>query len=64
MLWMAVTEDRYELPLAVEDTQEKLARRLGITKRNCRKNESIETTQIYLDLDENSLEQAHKKYVV
>lgn len=26
--------------------------------------ESIETTQIYLDLDENSLEQAHKKYVV
>lgn len=26
--------------------------------------ESIKTTQIYLDLDENSLEQAHKKYVV
>ena len=26
--------------------------------------ESIETTQIYLDLDENSLELAHKKYVV
>lgn len=32
MLWMAVTEDRYELPLAVEDTQEKLAKRLGISK--------------------------------
>ena len=32
MLWMAVTADKYELPLAVEDTQEKLARRLGITK--------------------------------
>lgn len=26
--------------------------------------ESIETTQIYLDLDEYSLEQAHKKYVI
>ena len=26
--------------------------------------ESIETTQIYLDLDEDSLEQAHKKYVI
>ena len=26
--------------------------------------ESIETTQIYLDLDEDSLEQAHKKYVM
>lgn len=32
MLWMAVTADRYELPLAVEDTQEKLAKRLGISK--------------------------------
>lgn len=32
VLWMAVTADKYELPLAVEDTQEKLARRLGITK--------------------------------
>ena len=26
--------------------------------------ESLETTQIYLDLEENELEQAHKKYVV
>jgi site-specific recombinase XerD len=26
--------------------------------------ESIETTQIYLDLSEDELEQAHKKYVV
>lgn len=32
MLWMAVTADKYELPLAAEDTQEKLAKRLGITK--------------------------------
>ena len=32
MLWMAVTADRYELPLAVEDTHEKLAKRLGISK--------------------------------
>lgn len=32
VLWMAVTADKYELPLAVEDTQEKLAKKLGITK--------------------------------
>ena len=29
---MAVTADKYELPLVVEDSQEKLARKLGITK--------------------------------
>lgn len=32
MLWMAVTADKYELPLVVEDTQEKLAKKLGISK--------------------------------
>ena len=32
MLWMAVTADKYELPLAVEDTQEKLTKRLSISK--------------------------------
>ena len=27
VLWMAVTADKYELPLAVEDTQEKIAKK-------------------------------------
>lgn len=30
-LWLAVTTDRLELPIAVEDTAEKLAKKLGIT---------------------------------
>lgn len=31
MIWMAVTADKYELPLCVETSQAKLARRLGVT---------------------------------
>lgn len=31
MLWMDVTADKYELPLCVEDSQQKLAMRLGVT---------------------------------
>ena len=30
-LWMAVTADKYELPLAVETSQTVLARRMGVT---------------------------------
>lgn len=30
-LWMAVTADKYELPLAVEPSQTLLARRIGVT---------------------------------
>lgn len=29
-LWLAVTPDKYELPLCVEETSGKLAKRLGI----------------------------------
>ncbi|MBN1058495.1 hypothetical protein FDB42_12060 [Clostridium botulinum] len=30
-LWLAVTKDKYELPLVVEDTSEKLAKKLNLT---------------------------------
>lgn len=33
-LWMAITLDRYELPIAVADTAEQLAALVGCTK-NC-----------------------------
>lgn len=33
-LWMKVTPDRYELPVAVGDTAEQLARLVGCTKNN------------------------------
>lgn len=35
-LWLAVTADEYELPLAVEDTAAALARRLGISEDTVR----------------------------
>lgn len=31
-LWLAVTNDKYELPLIVEDTAEKLGEKLGLKK--------------------------------
>lgn len=34
MIWMAVTPDELELPLAVEETAEKLGEKLGTTKNN------------------------------
>lgn len=34
MLWVAVTADEYELPIAVARTGEELARMLGITKQS------------------------------
>ena len=37
-LYMAVTKDEYELPYAVEDSSEKLARKIGMnvkTLRSC-----------------------------
>lgn len=35
-LWMAVTADEYELPMAVEDTAAALARRLGVSENTVR----------------------------
>lgn len=35
-LWLAVTADEYELPLAVEDTAAALARRLGVSEDTVR----------------------------
>lgn len=32
LLWIAVTADEYELPICVENTAEKLARRLGTSR--------------------------------
>ena len=51
-LWMAVTADEYELPLAVEDTAAALARRLGVSENTVRtveyrgKNERYRRTKI------------------
>lgn len=39
MLWMAVTADEYELPLAVEKTARELAKRMFSTKSAILKNE-------------------------
>ena len=33
-LWMAVTPDKYELPIAVADTGKELAKILGVTESN------------------------------
>lgn len=33
-LWLLVTKDKYELPLAVADTANELARMTGTTKNN------------------------------
>lgn len=50
-LWMAVTADEYELPLAVEDTAAALARRLGVSENTvrtveyCGKNERYRRTK-------------------
>lgn len=35
-LWLAVTADEYELPMAVEDTAAALARRLGVSEDTVR----------------------------
>lgn len=35
-LWLAVTADEYELPLAVENTAAALARRLGVSENTVR----------------------------
>ena len=32
-LWLAVTPDEYELPLAVEESAEKLGKRYGLSKK-------------------------------
>lgn len=32
MLWMAVTADRYELPMIVEQSATALAKKLGVTR--------------------------------
>lgn len=31
MLWLAVTADEFELPIAIEDSAEKLASKIGIS---------------------------------
>ena len=48
MIWMAVTADEYELPMAAEDTAERLAKKMGTTKSNIvcrehRKNNGVRT---------------------
>ena len=41
-LWLAVTADRFELPLAVEDSAVELAMRMGVSRRNIYKKLSDE----------------------
>ena len=36
VLWLEVTKDKYELPLAVADTQSELAKMRGTTKEKIR----------------------------
>lgn len=36
-LYLRVTDDKYELPIAVADTQAELARMLGLSKNNVQK---------------------------
>lgn len=36
MLWIAVSPDEFELPIAVEDTADKLAKRLKTSEGNIR----------------------------
>lgn len=33
-IWMAVTTDKYELPIAVADTADELAKLVGVANRN------------------------------
>lgn len=40
MLWMAVSPDRYEMPIAVENTAVQLAKRMGCTEANIRTKKS------------------------
>lgn len=37
ILWMKVTKDKYELPLAVADSEKELAGMLGLKRINVRK---------------------------
>jgi len=39
-LWLKVTNDKYELPLAVADTKRELAEMLGLKKISIRKGKS------------------------
>ena len=41
-IWLAVTADRFELPLAVEDSAVELAKRMGVSRRNIYKKLSDE----------------------
>lgn len=40
LIWMAVSPDRFELPIAVEDTAPKLAKAMGTTVTNIRSKKS------------------------
>lgn len=40
LLWMAVSPDRFEFPIAVEDTSAKLAKTMGTTEVNIRSKKS------------------------
>ena len=52
-LWLAVTADEYELPIFVEDTAEKLAKKCGLT-----------TGAIFRSISRNSKNQRLKSKII
>ena len=55
-LYLLVTKDKYQLPLAVADTEEELARIVGVNPRTIRKcitqRKNTRYIRIYVDLEE------------
>lgn len=46
MIWMAVTADKYELPIAVECSSYALAKKLGTSQSNIKSKESRKASGI------------------
>lgn len=44
MLWLAVTADEFELPIAIEDSADKLARKIGISPSTVKYLEKMKCT--------------------
>ena len=51
-LWLKVTNDKYELPLAVSDTKKELAEMLGLKRISIRKGKSCYIKVICTDEQE------------
>lgn len=59
---MAVTADKFELPVAVADTAEELAQMLGVKAQSVRCSTSATETKVFLDdVDEIEVDGVKKK---